>query len=172
MDDLPRDVIFKIGLSMDLPELVAYCQTSSKHNDITCNNNSFWDNKLRQDYGLKMKGTDLKGAYQKTKNLIYKRMASIDLSKPNSEIYIEKTMRALTIVYTLSTDYGEVLSKIEDTEVYKYLFQHYGEPAVKNGSVDEQGVHQHTEFIVMLNRLSQYVELVNNLTEMGFEHNQ
>ena len=53
--NLPRDVIITIALTMDLPEILSWCNTSKRFNDILCLNNTFWYNKLKHDYDIDYK---------------------------------------------------------------------------------------------------------------------
>ena len=50
--DLPKDIIFTIGLKLDLPDILSLCRTCKKINDGICNNRYFWIARLRQDYNI------------------------------------------------------------------------------------------------------------------------
>ena len=51
-DKLPTDVIIYMALSMDLPEILNLCTSSKKFNRIICLNNTFWMNRLSNDYNV------------------------------------------------------------------------------------------------------------------------
>lgn len=50
LDKLPRDVLIYIALQMDLPEILSLCRTSSRINEIVCENDKFWMNKVMREY--------------------------------------------------------------------------------------------------------------------------
>jgi len=50
MDKLPPDLLIKIALDLDYPELIALCRTSSILNNKICNNMIFWRNKFVRDF--------------------------------------------------------------------------------------------------------------------------
>ena len=52
MEKLPKDLIMQIALEYDLPEILAFCRTNKLYNQIICENNTFWNNKLIRDFGL------------------------------------------------------------------------------------------------------------------------
>lgn len=64
--DFPKDVIVYLALTLDLPEILSLCRTNSKFNNIVCENQSFWRNKLKKDYHV----TDIPpiGPYTEYKN--------------------------------------------------------------------------------------------------------
>jgi len=51
-DNVPNDVIIYMALNYDLATVTAFCQTSSKFNQLVCQNNNFWLGKLEKDFGL------------------------------------------------------------------------------------------------------------------------
>lgn len=51
LDELPRDIILYIAMSIDLSDIYSLSQTSKKLNTII-NNDMFWMNRLIQDYNI------------------------------------------------------------------------------------------------------------------------
>lgn len=51
-DKLPNDVVIYMALSMDLPQLLSLCSSSQRFNKIICQNDTFWLNKLNNDFGV------------------------------------------------------------------------------------------------------------------------
>lgn len=51
-DKLPKDVIVFMALNYDLVAITAFCQTNSRFNQLVCQNNNFWLQKLQKDFGL------------------------------------------------------------------------------------------------------------------------
>ena len=52
-DSANKDVIVKIALMLDLPELLSLCRSSTKFNKVVCQNKNFWISKLYQDYKIR-----------------------------------------------------------------------------------------------------------------------
>lgn len=52
METLPGDVLMYMVLNMDLPEILALCQSNHRLNNKICGNIDFWRNKLHRDYGI------------------------------------------------------------------------------------------------------------------------
>lgn len=50
MDKLPPDVLIRMALDYDMPEILSLCLTSKRINGIICENSKFWMNKLIRDY--------------------------------------------------------------------------------------------------------------------------
>ena len=51
-ENLPKDVIFYLALTLDLPEILSLCSTSKKFNISVCENRAFWIRRLKLDYGI------------------------------------------------------------------------------------------------------------------------
>jgi len=67
LSDLPKDLIVKMAISFDLPEILHLCQTSKHFNNNICENKYFWVNKYIQDFPRKEMPEDVKSFY---KNMI------------------------------------------------------------------------------------------------------
>lgn len=52
MENLPRDVLFSIALTMDFPEVLSLCKTNSRINNVLCRNENFWLYKLKNNYNV------------------------------------------------------------------------------------------------------------------------
>ena len=52
MEKIPRDVIQKLALFMDLEDVVSLCSTFSKFNALICKNKIYWINRLAKDYNF------------------------------------------------------------------------------------------------------------------------
>ena len=48
--NLPAEVIRQIALKMDLPTITFTCRTSKRFNQLICNNEAYWREKLRKDF--------------------------------------------------------------------------------------------------------------------------
>jgi hypothetical protein len=70
LSDLPKDVLVKMALSLDLPEILYLCQTSKQFNRNVCENNNFWMNKYMQDFPGK--------ALPENSKLFYKNMIKLN----------------------------------------------------------------------------------------------
>jgi hypothetical protein len=50
MERLSKDIIVKLALGMDLPEILSLCMTSKRFNRFVCENNRFWVSMIKRDY--------------------------------------------------------------------------------------------------------------------------
>lgn len=50
METLSGDVLRKIMLEFDLPDIIPLCKTSKRFNQSVCDNQIFWMNKVKRDY--------------------------------------------------------------------------------------------------------------------------
>lgn len=50
MQTLNKDILIYLALDMDIPTLFNYCLVNKRINNIVCENNTFWMNKLNNDY--------------------------------------------------------------------------------------------------------------------------
>lgn len=44
-----KDVLFLLALEMDDPSILNFCRSSKKFNEIVCNNNNFWRQKIEKE---------------------------------------------------------------------------------------------------------------------------
>ena len=68
MDNLTRDEIIYMALLLDLPDILSLCESSTRLNQIVCQNQKFWMNKILIDFpdkNIKEYGPDFKESYQK-----------------------------------------------------------------------------------------------------------
>jgi len=67
-EKLSKDVIVKIALTLDLPEILSLCMVSKKFNLHVCENRYFWISRLKQDFDIRylslLGGYDPKYYYQ------------------------------------------------------------------------------------------------------------
>lgn len=50
MDTLPKDVVVEMALNLSPPDLINFCITEKRQNQIVCNSEIFWRRKLVKDY--------------------------------------------------------------------------------------------------------------------------
>ena len=62
MNHLPKDIIIKLALELDLPSILNYCRSSKKFNNMVCNNYTFWMNKHLKDFNWNYTGPKTLGA--------------------------------------------------------------------------------------------------------------
>ena len=53
---LPKDLILKLALELDLPSVLSYCRSSKKFNNLICDNYIFWINRHLKDFKWKYTG--------------------------------------------------------------------------------------------------------------------
>ncbi len=69
METLSPDILLYMALNMDVPEVLSLCETSTRYNNLICNNQTFWMNKIMVDMphlapNIKTYGPDYKLSYQ------------------------------------------------------------------------------------------------------------
>jgi len=52
LDKLSKDALFSIAILLDLPDLLNFCNSSSKINKIICRSDQFWINKIQRDFSI------------------------------------------------------------------------------------------------------------------------
>ena len=50
MENLPKDVLFSLALEMNLPELLAFCTSNKRINNLVCKRNDIWYRKLKDEF--------------------------------------------------------------------------------------------------------------------------
>jgi Leucine-rich repeat (LRR) protein len=50
MENAPKDILFTIGMDLDLPDLLKWCSSSSRINKNVCQNDNIWRSKLLKDF--------------------------------------------------------------------------------------------------------------------------
>ncbi len=140
MERLPNDMVIYLALTMDLPEVISLCKLSQKFNRLVCNNNIFWQSKLRKDYNVSV--NDPKKAKQRYKEINYyvKAMPTFDILLNNAasrgdvdlvrialdrgaDMYYSTRFSPMAIIYAL--EYKRI-------DVIKYLLSR---GAVSNGNI-------------------------------------
>lgn len=83
MDKLPTDVIVYMALNMDLPEILSLCKTSSKFNKAICLNDNFWRDRLKKDYDIHEKPSNItnKKYYEYIVDLIKLKNPDVSLQR-------------------------------------------------------------------------------------------
>src|SRR5579883_1896657 len=50
MEKTTRDILFQIGIELDLPDLLRLCQSNKQINDRLCKQDAIWNYKLKKDF--------------------------------------------------------------------------------------------------------------------------
>ena len=50
MEALPSDILFSLAIHLDLPDLLQFCSSSNRINNILCKREPIWRYKLQQDF--------------------------------------------------------------------------------------------------------------------------
>ncbi len=70
MDKLEKDQLFLLALELDLPELLSFCSSSKRINDLICKRNDIWYYKLNKEFSdLKYTGKEPRPYYVKVKEI-------------------------------------------------------------------------------------------------------
>jgi hypothetical protein len=83
---LPGDALRNIALNMNYEDIIHWCQTAKRFNDLICNNEPFWANMLKQDFPDKYTTENAKDAYI----LAYANLLDEKAEDYNSFAYIEE----------------------------------------------------------------------------------
>ena len=71
MDKLEKDQLFLLALELDLPELLSFCSSSKRINDLICKRNDIWYYKLNKEFSdLKYIGKEPRSYYIKLKEIL------------------------------------------------------------------------------------------------------
>ena len=54
MEELPSDILFSLAIHLDLPDLLHFCSSSNRINNILCKKEPIWRYKLKQDFSNDM----------------------------------------------------------------------------------------------------------------------
>jgi hypothetical protein len=105
---LPGDALRNIAMGMDYPDIIHWCQTAKKFNNLICNDTMFWNNKLRQDFPEKFKDLSNKDDAKNEYALAYANMLDEKADRyyrnriPENDpefAELEKKFRALNIEF-------------------------------------------------------------------------
>jgi len=70
MEKLEKDQLFLLALELDLPELISFCQTNKRINNLICKRNDIWYYKLNKEFSdLKYTGKEPRPYYIKLKEI-------------------------------------------------------------------------------------------------------
>ena len=53
ISSMPRELMIKLALDMDVKDILALCQTSKRFNEVICNDNELWRKLIERDFGVK-----------------------------------------------------------------------------------------------------------------------
>src|SRR5579883_2078997 len=74
MDSLDKNLLIKTALLLDLSDLIKLCRANKRINNLLCNNQDFWRQKLFHDYpytiGQFPNNSNYKYIYERTKNAV------------------------------------------------------------------------------------------------------
>jgi len=75
MEKVNRDILFQIGIELDLPDLLRLCQSNKQINDKLCQQDAIWNYRLEKDFGeyldFQARYPNFKPIYQKDKREYY-----------------------------------------------------------------------------------------------------
>ena len=52
LENLPKDVLFTMALEFNYPELLRFCRTHPRINNLVCQQNDIWVRKLKEDFKI------------------------------------------------------------------------------------------------------------------------
>lgn len=124
-DRLPKDLLIKLAIDLDLPDLLRWCQLNKRFNNLTCRNDTFWMNKFYHEYGKYSKVP-----YMSWKDF-YKYVTTIDPddlliggAKNNNLNYVKIALGRGANINTLDDDALQLASQNGHLSIVKYLAEH------------------------------------------------
>jgi len=93
MEALPSDILFSLAIHLDFPDLLRFCSSSSRINNILCNREPIWRYKLQQDFSNKLTNLlnfikDMKFKRFETRIKIRRRSIQKKLTKLPASVHI------------------------------------------------------------------------------------
>src|SRR3989442_1633954 len=77
MENLQKDVVILMVLEYNMPDIMSLCLTSKRLNEILCNNDTLWMNKVKKDYPDTFNA--VKGKYEKIEwKKLYRRKYNVE----------------------------------------------------------------------------------------------
>ena len=70
MENFPKDVLYSIALELNLPDLINFCKSHDRIDDLVCKKDSIWITKLNQDFP-DWKSFNLDKNYQEIYTFLY-----------------------------------------------------------------------------------------------------
>ena len=104
MERLPKDLVTKLALELDLSDILNYCRSSKKFNNAVCDNFNFWRRKYYKEMGYEYTG-------EKTLTAIkaqFEMLNSVKLTV-HRPILVKEPLKE----FLLSANYGENTDKIK-----------------------------------------------------------
>ena len=108
VDKLPKDVLYSMAISMDLPELLKFCRTNSRIYQI-CSSNDIWLHKLNKEFPNQYTGVFTpKDAYV----ILYKwkqsgkKLDELGIGGFNTPVFLKQPL----IDFLLNANFGETSS--------------------------------------------------------------
>lgn len=135
---LPRDVLFKIALALDLPDLLSYCLTSKSYNDAACKNPDFWRARLLKEKQTLLRDKDIQSIkdpkeYYEKQVKKYKGYLSKKLTEFAKSGELDKAKRAVELGADINyetvdgNEFNTPLTYAANNghfDVVKYLIEH------------------------------------------------
>jgi len=106
--DINKDILIKLALDLDIPDLISLCRTNKSINNKICNNNNFWRIKLNKEYPNTI------GLFQ---NVDYRKIYNSIINKKKNiyytfQIYENGTFKILDELYKENDITDDDLDKI------------------------------------------------------------
>jgi hypothetical protein len=140
--NVSKDVIVKIAIILELPDILSLCRASKRFNTFVCENRDFWITRLRNDYGIRyldMINLDISPDKKGNPKKYYQLLTQIQGKSLNEILEIVIKSNDLVFVRYIVEKNSELLDKTShvistaleaafetgaDSEIIKYLLEY------------------------------------------------
>ena len=114
MDKLNKDELFKIAIMLELPELIAFCKTSHRINNLICEKDDIWLYRIKTDFPnyVILKNKNYKELYKD----ILKNSLPFKFDK-NKTYYILDLYKAVEKGYNTREEFEKFVRKLDITNL-------------------------------------------------------
>lgn len=153
MEQLPKDLIIKLALELDLSELLSLCSSSKKINSTVCQNEIFWMNKLIKDFNIfKLPKNEIISARQRDyiiKNFGIEHLPKVVITYKDYYSYISKNLNNPDKLL------DDAIQTYNDIDLTKFAI-------AKGGNI-----HRNSNYPLRYASLTGQLEIVKYLIEKG-----
>jgi|SRR5581483_2564437 len=181
MENTSRDILFQIGIELDLPDLLRLCKSNKQINTKLCQQDAIWNYKLKKDFNEYLDFSENASQYpiffeiyQKNKKEYY--IFLYKLNKIKTVWKLKYTLYELYYLQILDLNNGSIesipkeISHLHNLQIL-YLHNNYIKEIPK-----EIGMLHNLQFLSLYNNkienIQKEIHQLQNLQELYLSHNQ